>query len=344
MPLKKRPGSPYWHLHIGRSYRKSTGTDDLGKAQEIERVVTERLWRLKHKGDRGAVSWAEAADRWLTSSAKPKRRDRELLAWLAPTIGHEAVSDVADPDALEELRKNALAEGWAQSTVDRLMGTMSAVLHAAVAWRYIEAAPAIPMFRPAREEPRWLTPQEFERLAGELPMHQVLAARFAVHSLLRMRAQAKLRWDRIDFEQRRAWVPASEQKAGRTFGFPLTDELVRILRAMRWLSPPDSAHVFTWNGKPIGDFNTEAFQKAVTRAGVGPLRWHDLRHTGASWAVQSGVTLPELMVLGDWKDYRSVLRYAHLAPSHAAAAAEKVAQWAHTTRGRTPAVRARKHK
>jgi hypothetical protein len=46
----------------------------------------------------------------------------------------------------------------------------------------------------------------------------------------------------------------------------------------------------------------------VKRAAVAPLRWHDLRHTGASWAVQAGVTLQELMLLGDWKDYRSVLR------------------------------------
>jgi hypothetical protein len=163
-------------------------------------------------------------------------------------------------------------------------------------------------------------------------MHQVLAARFAVHSLLRMRAMGKLEWKRVNFEQRRAWIPGAHQKAGRTFSFPLTDELIRILRALRWLSPPASPYVFTWNGNRIDDFNTRSFQEAVKRAGVAPLRWHDLRHTGASWAVQAGVTLPELMMLGDWKDYRSVLVYAHLAPSHAAAAADRVAQWSHTQR------------
>jgi hypothetical protein len=42
--------------------------------------------------------------------------------------------------------------------------------------------------------------------------------------------------------------------------------------------------------------------------------------------VQGGVTLQELMVLGDWKSYSMVLRYAHLAPSNAASAAQKVAQ------------------
>jgi integrase len=342
VPLSKRDDSPYWQLRIGRSYRKSTGTEDYSEAQRIEAIVTERLRRLRF-GDRGATSWAEAAQRWLDLDAKAKRRDRELLDWLNPIIGIEPISAV-DADALEALRKKGREVGWSQSTIDRLMGTVSAVLNAAANWRLIDSAPAVPMYRPAKGEPRWLSPPEFERLCRELAMHQVLAARFAVHSLLRMRAQAKLRWDRIDFAQRRAWIPASEQKAGRTFGFPLTDELIRILRAMRWLSPPASPYVFTWLGKPIDDFNTRSFQEAVKRAGVAPLRWHDLRHTGASWAVQSGVTLPELMVLGDWTDYRSVLRYAHLAPAHAAVAAEKVARWAHAGRAAKPEARARKQK
>jgi hypothetical protein len=44
----------------------------------------------------------------------------------------------------------------------------------------------------------------------------------------------------------------------------------------------------------------------------------------ASWAVQSGVTLHELMQLGSWNSCSMVLRYAHLAPDHLAAAAERI--------------------
>jgi len=61
-------------------------------------------------------------------------------------------------------------------------------------------------------------------------------------------------------------------------------------------------------------------RKAVARAGLGPLRWHDLRHTWASWALQGGASMMEVMQLGGWKSLAMVQRYSHLARSLAAAA------------------------
>ena len=66
-------------------------------------------------------------------------------------------------------------------------------------------------------------------------------------------------------------------------------------------------------GKRIQQSST-AWDKAKQRAGIEDFRFHDLRHTWASWHVQSGTSLPELMELGGWKSYEMVLRYAHLAP------------------------------
>jgi integrase len=328
MPLYKRPGSPYWQVRIGRKYRASTGTEDYEQAQEFERYQLARLWRIDKLGDRGGVQWKEAASRWLASSAKEKRRDREFLVWLEQRIGSYSVADVADPDALEELRKDGLDTGWSQATIDRMMGTVSAVLKACVKWRYLESAPSVPMYRPGSDEPRFLSPAELNLLCSNLPMHLALAARVAVHTLLRMRAMLQLTWNRVDLHKGIAWVPRAHQKTGRTFGLKLNETALFALRGLRWISPPKSPYVFTWNGKRIDDCNTASFKEGVRKAGLEPLRWHDLRHTGASWAVQNGATLQEVMLLGDWRDYRSVLRYAHLAPFQAAQAADRVAQWA----------------
>lgn len=324
MPIYRRPNSPHWWVRIGRKTRLSTGTADREQAEEFEHALAERIWRRDKLGDRGATSWNEATVRWLTEKDRPRTRDREILEWLKPKIGAHALSAVADPDVLEQLRQDALAEGWSRSTADRVLATVSSVLHACVRWRYLEHAPPVPMFRPRTPEPRWLTRPQFKRLQKELPPHLGLAAEFAVLTLLRMRSMLALTWDRIDLRRRRLWIPGAQMKGAQTHGLSLSKDAVRILRKLKTLNPT-GAHVFQWDGKPIDDCNTRAFQNAVERSGVGPLRWHDLRHTGASWAVQNGVTLPQLMEYGGWKSYSMVLRYAHLAPDHLASAAELVA-------------------
>ena len=62
----------------------------------------------------------------------------------------------------------------------------------------------------------------------------------------------------------------------------------------------------------------EAYQRAVTRAGLDGVNWHTLRHTWASWHVMHGTPLEVLQKLGGWNSLQMVLRYAHLAPEYLA--------------------------
>ena len=96
--------------------------------------------------------------------------------------------------------------------------------------------------------------------------------------------------------------------------------------------------VFTFDGKPVGQPSTAAWYKALRRAGIENFRWHDLRHTWASWHVQSGTPLNVLQELGGWASYAMVQRYAHLAADHLAPWADRLA-WAKKNRGTNPAQR-----
>lgn len=64
--------------------------------------------------------------------------------------------------------------------------------------------------------------------------------------------------------------------------------------------------------RPVTRCNNHAWQKALKRVDINDFRWHDLRHTWASWHVQNGTPLHELQQLGGWSNYETVLRYAHL--------------------------------
>jgi integrase len=74
----------------------------------------------------------------------------------------------------------------------------------------------------------------------------------------------------------------------------------------------------TYRGNPIRQTNTKAWRKALKRAGITNFRWHDLRHTWASWHRQRGSPLDRLKELGSWKSFEMVERYARLSAEHLA--------------------------
>lgn len=355
MPLWRRKNSPNLWVRgsvAGEKYRLSSGTADPRKAEEFEDAHRQRLWRKRKLGDRGAISVREAANRWLkTLRNKTREQDRTCLEWLI-SVGKIAVSSVSDitVEVNEELQQTLLTAGKSAGTVDRYLSCWRRFLRkCALEWHYLDVAPKVPMLNEKSGEPRYLTPQEFRRLYAELPQNLKPAALFAVHTGLRMRAMLSLKWRNVDLKRRRAWIEAMYMKSGHTHGFPLSTEALRALRLARefresqeqehlaWcrrhhVAPMvgDTEHVFTYRRKPIDDCNTAAFQRALRAAGIQGTDWHTLRHTFASWAVQGGVPLPELMKLGPWESYEMVLRYAHLATDSLSSAVSRVAQIGHT--------------
>jgi hypothetical protein len=63
---------------------------------------------------------------------------------------------------------------------------------------------------------------------------------------------------------------------------------------------------------------------ALKRAGIENFRWHDLRHTWASWHVQQGTPLHALQELGGWETAEMVRRYAHFSAEHLAPYADRL--------------------
>ena len=83
--------------------------------------------------------------------------------------------------------------------------------------------------------------------------------------------------------------------------------------------------VFTYKDAPVARTTTKAWKHALARAGIENFRWHDLRHTWASWHVRAVTSLQEFMQHGGWSSFEMVLRYAHLASEHLRDAAMRVA-------------------
>jgi integrase len=140
---------------------------------------------------------------------------------------------------------------------------------------------------------------------------------------LRAANVAKLRWSAVDLARRLAWIHPDEAKARKAIPVPLNGEAVSILQKQ---IGKHRDIVFTFKGREIEQVSTAAWYKALKRAGIDNFRWHDLRHTWASWHVQGGTPLHVLQELDGWASYAMVQRYAHLAAEHLGAVG-RATQW-----------------
>lgn len=106
------------------------------------------------------------------------------------------------------------------------------------------------------------------------------------------------------------WVDATEAKGKKAIPVPLNAEAMQVIEEQLGKDPE---WVFTFRGRPI-EFKTsmKAWRNALKRAGIENFRWHDLRHTWASWHAQGGTPMHVLQKLGGWQTPAMVQRYAHL--------------------------------
>ena len=189
--------------------------------------------------------------------------------------------------------------------------------------RRLDKAPLIRLLPEPKRRIRWLTRDEAERLLKELPSHLADMARFSLATGLREANVTGLEWDQVDLERRIAWIHPDQAKGRRAIAVPLNAEAVVVLRRQQGMHP---TWVFTFKGKRVTKANNHAWRKALLRAGIKDFRWHDLRHTWASWHIQGGTPLSVLQELGGWESPEMVRRYAHLSADHLADYAERLAR------------------
>jgi integrase len=325
MSLRKR-GSVWW-IDIaapgGKRIRRSTGTDNKALAQELHDKLKAELWRVSQLGEPLSRTWNEAVVRWLNESGHKAtlEMDKAHLRWLDPFLGGKQLDSIsrAVVDHILEARQ---AEGVTNATVNRTLEVLRAILRRCVnEWEWLEKAPQVRMLKEPTRRIRFITRPEAQRLLSELPEHLADMAAFSLATGLRRANVTGLQWTQVDLVRRVAWIHPDQAKARKAIAVPLNAEAVVLIRKQ---IGKHATHVFSFRGKPIRQVSTKAWYEALERAGIQDFRWHDLRHTWASWHVQSGTPLHVLQELGAWESAEMVRRYAHLSAEHLAPYADRL--------------------
>jgi integrase len=225
------------------------------------------------------------------------------------------------------------------STVNRDLRTLRAMLKKA---RPDYRFPAGAFFREDETRVRWLRPEEellvFETMRS--PFREL--AQLAALTLMRLSEIRTLRREDLHLEQGVILLPRTKTEPRPVILSAAAQKLLRghleaVDQAHRDATrkaeekagamPRASAYVFPGpDGLPFDrSYVGRVFRRAARAAGLRDFHFHDLRHHGATMALNKGFTAPIVMALGGWKTERMMRRYAAVTDQTLRAAAEAVA-------------------
>lgn len=268
-------------------------------------------------------TWSDAVERWLSEKSDKAsiHSDICILRWLDPLLSGYLLNDI-NRAVIDAVTRKKKATGVANGTVNRTLALLRSILiRASVDWEWIDAIPKVRLLREPDRRVRFLLRCEAELLLSELPEHLAHLVMFSLATGLRKGNVLSLTWSQVDMARRIAWIHPDQSKTRKAIAVPLNEDALRVLALQ---IGKHSSRIFSYNGLPIVKATTAAWYKALKRCGIDDFRWHDLRHTWASWHVQNGTPLHVLQELGGWHSAQMVRRYAHFSVGHLAAYAGKL--------------------
>jgi len=285
-------------------------------ALDFERRTRGRI-ADRRVGRQARYSLEEALHRWLTGEARTLRTEHDLqnkARSLLPHIAGRALEDVAN--AAESATRAWLADGLKPATINRRLAILRRVVNLAHRqWGWLEnpVAGRVQLLPGERARHVYLSPAEVQRL--------VAAARDRrVRNAILLAATSGLRRSELlalDESSRRGnALYVQESKSGRPRLVPL---------------PPEALDISLPLGLTVHELRN-GFDRARAKAKMPHIRFHDLRHTYASWLVQAGAPLAAVRDLLGHSNLGVSSRYAHLATAHLEEAVGKIAGLARVTK------------
>ena len=319
MSLFKR-GKMYWidvATPSGQRVRSSTGTKDKKLAQQLHDTFKADLWKTYKLGEKPERSWQETVVRFINETQHKASHKTDLyhLKWLDKYLSTKSLSSI-NRDFVDYLKQSRLNEDVSNASVNRILALLKSILRKAKNdWEWIDKIPHIKLLPEPKRRVRWLTYEEVLSLIEELPDHLSLVVRFSLATGLRQSNVKNLEWSQVDLDRAVCWIHPDQAKAREAICVPLNSEAMDVLLTVKERHPE---FAFTYRGKPVSQISTKAWYKALKRAGIKKFRWHDLRHTWASWHAQNETPMNVLQELGGWESAEMVRRYAHLGSTHLA--------------------------
>ena len=305
-------------------------TDARKWAQQTEAAIREgRHFKTREAKKHTLI---EVIDRYLqyVMPTKPKseRCQTGQLTWWKDNLGQYLLSDTTP--ALIAQYRDKLTEGdkvgnehapRSAATVNRYLAILSHVFTVAVKeWGWVEENPVLKVtkMKEPRGRVRFLSDDERKNLLNECQKSEssclYMIVVLALSTGARRMEVIGLKWQDVDIA--RAVITLHETKNGERRVLPLTGHALELIKQHSKVRQLNCDLVFPGKSlqNPI-DIRTP-WETALKRADVGDFRFHDLRHSTASYLAMNGASLAEIAEILGHKTLQMVKRYSHLSEAH----------------------------
>jgi integrase len=263
----------------------------------------------------------------ILATLKPSTRIdyRRHLEYWEERLGTLKLAQLT-PARLDRERDHLLASKT-PATSTRYLATLGSVLTACVErWHWLTENPLRQVAKPAAAPSRtmrFLSPEEARSLLAACEVsasHDLhLAVLLSLTTGARQGEILGLRWENVDLERGVALLPDTKNADPRTLA--LTPAVIEALEVRRQVllaaKRPVVGLVFPSRKDPEQPvLLRSAWHKALERAGITGLRWHDQRHSVASFAAARGASLKQIGALLGHRSVNATAIYAHLTQDH----------------------------
>ncbi len=229
---------------------------------------------------------------------------RHHLKPLRVAIGTQAAHHVRS----NTIKVYVLGRQYLGTTANATINRELSALKRAYALAEITTGPKITLLQERNVRQGVFTREEVERVCKELPTHLARLTQFAYLTGRRKGEITQIQWSDVDIENRVVRIQQSTTKNGQPDTIPLTPEVYASLYNCDRDFPVGWPYVFSYRGKPIGDFN-RTWHRACAKAGVPGKLFHDLRRTVMTDLISAGVPLKVAMSVTGHKTDSTARRY-----------------------------------
>ena len=313
-----RRGDVWWvRFRMGGQHvRRSAKTTKKAEAQIFLHRLMEEHAQVRRGEPIARHLLTEAIERFFeeatlkTGTIETYRYNSRILIRL---LGHLHLDEI-DRRSLAEFVAIRKRTGVTDATIRRDLALIGSIFTAAIRWGWADTSPVTRFNKKALRESsprtRFLTREEFARLHGAASDKLKPILVVAVETGLRKEELLGLTLPSIDLRRRELRLTIT--KTGRPRQVPLSPRALETIRELLERSRPRSTYLFCEpDGSRVGD-PKKAFGGACRRAGIEDFRFHDLRHSFASWFVQDGGDLYRLSRILGHATLQMTARYGHL--------------------------------